>query len=270
MARRSLTLEETGSGRDVGMPHLTELELCIELINTANSPEEAFSHFCAILGEIGYHRVTYSLLTDHPSLGLPSQSGLATSYPQDWVNYYRENHYLLIDPVVLAVLASRKLVFWNEVREDGDLSAQAVLLMRQAAEAGLHSGVSFSLQGEPGEVAGIGLARQEKGEEDDYDQLARIHMLSIYFHQTYRDMLIKRHPVPVFTNREQEVLYWAAEGKTDPELAAILGITVNTVRFHWKNTFRKLNVHGRSYAITKAIRLGIIVPEIVSISYRNR
>jgi DNA-binding CsgD family transcriptional regulator len=251
------------------MPHINDLELCIELIDSAKTPEEAFDHFCAVLVNSGYDRITYSLVTDHPSLGLTKQHGLATSYPKDWMTYYKDNDYMKIDPVVHEVLNSNRPFFWDDLVANPDLSAESLLLMNQAAEAGLNSGISFSLSGMPGEMVGIGLARNEAcvGKKD-YDFLAKAYLLSTFFHEAYRDMLSrKRNVMPAVTVRERDVLHWAAEGKTDQEIAIILSISFHTVRFHWKRIFSKLNVNGRSYAITKAIRLNVIVPEIVRTPY---
>jgi DNA-binding CsgD family transcriptional regulator len=252
------------------VPDLTDLELCIELIHSAKTPEEAFSYFCRILERCGYDRITYSLVTDHPSLGLPKQHGLATSYSEDWMAYYRSHDYMQIDPIVSAVLSTKKPFFWDDVVARPDLPGESLLLMNQAADAGLTDGIGFSLSGISGEVAGIGLARTEAAhEKKDYDFLARAYLLATFFHETYRDMLIRqRSQVPPVTVREHDVLLWAAEGKTDQEIAIILGITFHTVRFHWRQIFRKLDVAGRCYAITKAIRLGLVTPEIVRVPYQ--
>ena len=72
------------------------------------------------------------------------------------------------------------------------------------------------------------------------------------------------------STREHDILSWGAEGKTDPEIGIILSITVNTVRFHWKNIFRKLAANGRTYAITKALRQQIITPASVRNPCQNR
>ena len=69
--------------------------------------------------------------------------------------------------------------------------------------------------------------------------------------------------------REKEILSWAAEGKTDDEISQILTISSNTVRFHWKNIFEKLDANGRIYAVTKAIRLDLISPALIS-PYQKR
>jgi DNA-binding CsgD family transcriptional regulator len=72
------------------------------------------------------------------------------------------------------------------------------------------------------------------------------------------------------TVREREILCWASEGKTDDEMAAILNISPNTIRFHWKKIFKKLEVYGRMYAVTKATRLQLITPALVRSPYQKR
>ncbi|MDQ6808318.1 MAG: helix-turn-helix transcriptional regulator [Verrucomicrobiota bacterium] len=52
--------------------------------------------------------------------------------------------------------------------------------------------------------------------------------------------------VPHFTVREQQVGGWLAEGKSDPEIAGILGIDVETVRTHIKSMRVKTGVYSRN------------------------
>lgn len=59
------------------------------------------------------------------------------------------------------------------------------------------------------------------------------------------------------TPREAEVLFWVAQGKTNPEIATILGIGLTTVKKHLEATFVKLGVENRTSAATLALeRLG--------------
>ncbi len=238
---------------------MKKLEEYVELINSARTPAEAFERFCAAMQEHGYDRVAYSLVTDHPSLDLPRQHGLATSYPEDWMKHYRERNYMEMDPVVERVLNSRMPFFWSELTADPQLPTPSLQLMREAEEAGIRNGIGISLCGQTGEIVGVGLARSDAGEDRDYDFLAGAYLLSVVFHETFRQMLSQASK-PAITPREKEVLCWAAEGKTDDEIASILNVSANTVRFHWKNIFAKLNARGRIYAVTKAIRLQLIVP----------
>jgi DNA-binding CsgD family transcriptional regulator len=52
--------------------------------------------------------------------------------------------------------------------------------------------------------------------------------------------------VPHFTVREQEVGGWMAEGKTDAEIARILGISIETVRTHIKAMREKVKAENRN------------------------
>jgi DNA-binding CsgD family transcriptional regulator len=50
------------------------------------------------------------------------------------------------------------------------------------------------------------------------------------------------------TPREQQVLEWVAEGKTNAEIAQILVAATGTVRKHLEHIYAKLGVHTRSAA----------------------
>jgi DNA-binding CsgD family transcriptional regulator len=51
------------------------------------------------------------------------------------------------------------------------------------------------------------------------------------------------------TSREQEVLRRTAQGETNAQIAAGLGVTVHAVKFHLGSIFRKLGVHNRTGAV---------------------
>jgi DNA-binding CsgD family transcriptional regulator len=51
------------------------------------------------------------------------------------------------------------------------------------------------------------------------------------------------------TAREQEVLRRTAQGETNAQIAAGLGVTVHAVKFHLGSIFRKLDVHNRTGAV---------------------
>lgn len=57
------------------------------------------------------------------------------------------------------------------------------------------------------------------------------------------------------TEREREVLQWVRKGKTNGEIAQILGISLYTVKNHVQNILRKLNVQNRSHAVAKGNNL---------------
>ena len=58
--------------------------------------------------------------------------------------------------------------------------------------------------------------------------------------------------------REIDCLHWAAQGRSNPEIAEVLSVSSNTVRFHMKNAFRKLGVSSRVTAVSRAQEIGVI------------
>jgi two-component system, NarL family, response regulator YdfI len=61
------------------------------------------------------------------------------------------------------------------------------------------------------------------------------------------------------TAREIEVLRLMAEGFGNKQIAAHLGISDHTVKFHISSILAKLSVSSRTEAVTQGIRMGLIV-----------
>ena len=64
----------------------------------------------------------------------------------------------------------------------------------------------------------------------------------------------------LLTSREIEVLGLLARGYVYAEIAERLGISLNTVASHIKNSYRKLAVHTGAAAVTRAAELGLLRP----------
>ena len=57
------------------------------------------------------------------------------------------------------------------------------------------------------------------------------------------------------TPREAETLYWVTQGKTNPEIAIICGLSARTVQKHLEHIFQKLGVETRTAAALRASEL---------------
>ncbi|OZE79181.1 LuxR family transcriptional regulator [Rhodococcus sp. 15-649-1-2] len=62
-------------------------------------------------------------------------------------------------------------------------------------------------------------------------------------------------PWTVLTKREREILAGIVAGRSNPELADDLFVSVNTVKFHVANVLRKLHVRSRVDAAVLAARM---------------
>lgn len=57
------------------------------------------------------------------------------------------------------------------------------------------------------------------------------------------------------TNREAEVLLWVAQGKSNGDVAGILGMSEKTVKKHMGNIFEKLGIENRNAAAMQAVEV---------------
>jgi len=61
------------------------------------------------------------------------------------------------------------------------------------------------------------------------------------------------------TDREKQVLKLVAEGRTNKDIAELLGISVKTAMSHREHVMFKLQVHNRTELVRFALRAGVIV-----------
>jgi DNA-binding NarL/FixJ family response regulator len=63
---------------------------------------------------------------------------------------------------------------------------------------------------------------------------------------------------PALTTRELEVLQLIVNGKSNKEIATVLGLSVNTVAVHRANIMQTLNIHNTAEMVVYAIRKGLV------------
>ena len=68
---------------------------------------------------------------------------------------------------------------------------------------------------------------------------------------------VKPSYVDTLTSREIQVLRQVANGATNKEIAADLGVAVSTIERHLVNLYAKLGARGRAEAIAFAVRNGV-------------
>ena len=72
------------------------------------------------------------------------------------------------------------------------------------------------------------------------------------------DSLFKKREDISLTKREREVLTGLVDGNSYKAIANVLDISIDTVKFHFRNIYKKLHVHSQSEAVAKAIKEKLI------------
>lgn len=71
------------------------------------------------------------------------------------------------------------------------------------------------------------------------------------------------------TDREVEITKLAASGRTNPEIAAELELSVATVKRHLANVMLKWNVQNRTRVAIEAIRRGVVSQDELGLRRRR-
>lgn len=222
------------------------------------------NYFLSAITSLGFCSFdAYSIRVD--TLDQPKQKGnfCVASYPMEYIRQYVLKGFAQQCPGLRKAGASRLpfdyLAFLNGQSKSPSVIWQRALFgLSNVHHAWLVPLNSTNL------LSGVTVYMQGNGEEDRvrfHAQRNTIHVWSTYFFET----LLAYDPSALMADwlsdnpsgfdalskREVDCLQYCASGKTNREIAVLMQISENTVRFHMKNIFRKLNVNNRAHAISK-------------------
>lgn len=234
----------------------------IDLVQTGADFTSIRQSLQAAVRSMGFSGVAYHVV--RPPAGQIPQKNWNT-YSKDWVDHYFTKGYPDIDPTFSAAATTIMPFRWKAFRFDQHTSNRQRRLFDEAREFGIYDGVTIPLHGPTGGLATLSLSIGTKGGEVSEtwslwrDELT---LMGAYTHEAMlRSAESKADYVSIkLTDRERECLTWTAKGKTTWEVARILSIAGETVRFHLKNAMSKLDVYSKHHAVVKAIMQGLIVP----------
>lgn len=182
---------------------------------------------------------------------------LFDAWPIEWRARYRKRRYHLHDPMLRELYRTANPFTWSAVMQHSSPSPEAQHVMDEAADMGMRDGFVVPIYGIGGQVHAVTMAGRAPQLNDQ--GRAELHLISIYAYARAKQ-LKRRSGVPPISlrRREQQVIQWAAAGKTDWEIARILGISESAAHKHIENIKRRMGVGTRVQAIVEAIRQGQI------------
>ncbi len=229
----------------------------IDDVNTVESQAELKAVLGEITSELGF---TYFALTHHVDLRSSSEPAIRIhNYPEEWERYYDRQQAGRTDPVHRACQTTAAGFAWSELPRMIPLTRRDHRLLEAAAKQGLVEGFTVPAH-VPGEINGSCSFATTRGRRMPAEHVAVAHVIGAYAFDAAR-RLVKHQKLsdPArFSDREGDCLIWVARGKSDSEIATILGISPETVHQYVKNARANYDVVSRSQLIAHALFSGTI------------
>lgn len=214
-------------------------------MNGAQDADRIFACVAEAGEALGFERCAYGARRSLP-MARP-RTVLLNNYDPRWQHRYVQAGYLAIDPVVAHGGSRVEPLVWSD-----HLFKESETMWEEARAFGLVVGWSqscFDAQGTGGLLSFVRsyerLTASELREKEP-----SLRWLVNVAHLALSDALLRQElPAVPLTEREHEVLLWTADGKTSPEIAQILQVSVNTVNFHVKHALFKLGAATKAAAV---------------------
>ncbi|MHA6494881.1 helix-turn-helix transcriptional regulator [Pseudomonas borbori] len=178
-------------------------------------------------------------------------------YSAEWVELYFRKSFQLQDPILKLAQQESGAFSWALGYAQNVASKEFLGLSQDFVG---NNGIACAVSGRTRtSTTLISMTLPDHERAEDY--VDALEYLAPHLHEIFnRQGSLNRHSLmaPDISQRELEVLHWAKEGKSTWDISNILSISERTVKFHFGNIFRKLDVLNRSQAIAKAIHFGVI------------
>lgn len=241
----------------------------IERINTASNFNDAITILIETLHENGYQHYFFSQLNTNSSPAIFKVKHYETSYSDEWMEIYTNNTYVFTDPVAKCIMSNIEPFYWSEkLSNDPSLmTPEAMDMMQHAVEHQICDGMGFSYLRNQGNLFTLTVSKKEMITDYDRNLLAQMYLVGASLVNKFEEKETQTNDNDITLSRqEQTIVTLAAIGKTDGEIGDIIGLSVNTIRYHWKNLFEKLNSYNRVFAIITAINMGFVDTSILELT----
>lgn len=181
-------------------------------------------------------------------------------WPADWLQLYNEKEFFADDPFVEEARRRMTLYLWTEVEKEHRISPRARNIYEVGRAYGWREVVGVPIHGPMGYQGLVSLATRQEIVLSPAER-ALIEMMSRSLHERCRREVgfgLSSEEMPNLTPREIECMQWVALGKTDWEIAQVLGISQSTVHFHIEGAKKKLGSGSRTESVTRLALYGLL------------
>lgn len=201
----------------------------------------------------------YFALTHHVDVRRSSAAIRIHNYPDGWAEWFDEQSLGATDPVHRASNVTSVGFVWSDLPEMIALTAQDRRVLELARSEGIGEGFTVPAH-VPGEAHGSCSFACAPGDPFFQDHLPLLQLVGAFAFEAARRMRRSRFsqgPVQL-TDRQRECVMWAARGKSDWEIAQVLGVSEATVGEHLRHAYERYGVGKRTLVTVHALFDGTI------------
>jgi LuxR family quorum-sensing system transcriptional regulator CciR len=203
----------------------------------------------------------YYALTHHVDFTLTKRNAVHLyNYPSSWVGTVIERGYFSDDPILAAAQRCAAGFLWSDISRIINLSARHKEILEAASQNGMGDGFTTPVH-VPGEYFGSCSFGTRSGRALSVKAIPAAHYVSSFAFEAARRLtrqaesednsdLLKR---PQLSQRQLDCIVLAAQGKSNGDIAQLLGISRETVHTHIEDAKRRYNVATRIQLITRTL-----------------
>jgi LuxR family quorum-sensing system transcriptional regulator CciR len=239
------------------MPSLAAAQDYLASLQSIDSLEglgDALAETCGRLG------CRYYALSQHVDfLHAPISAFRLHNYPEGWQDWFDSQRLGVSDPIHRASHVTAYGFRWTAVQRLIRLSKRDRHILSEAYAHGIGDG--FTVPGNvPGETLGSCSFACRSGDIMPERYIPFAQLAGQLLFETGRRLAVQRplSSKPALTDRQIECIVWVGRGKTDWEIARILGVSHTTVIEHLRNARERYDASTRSMLTVRALYDGAV------------
>lgn len=234
------------------------IEQHAKLMRAAKNGAAILDDTLAAVGELGFNRLA---IIHSQWFTCPGSRMIFIHNFRDWGNIFIGRKYYRRDPALLMSQRTNRPFTWLEMRRRYPPDRMQKRILREAGRHGLRAGftVPVSVPGEPSGCCSFAADACEMPPashcraaawiaHEAFENARRIHGYPLPIDET----------IPHLAPRKLECLRWAVIGRTDDQIALIMGAKVSTIRSYMADLRASFGVCSRTELARVAQRAGLI------------
>jgi LuxR family quorum sensing-dependent transcriptional regulator len=230
----------------------------IRSIQATEAADETLGVLSSFVEAYGFERIFLGQLVNPANVPLKDILYLS-DWPEELKEHRRRQMAILHDPIAICALRSKRPFSWAEAREHASRAGKIVVDM--VHDYGITDGMMFPMHALESVSGGVSLGGSSRLELSP-TQIRELEIVcqTVYYH--LEEMLgpFPYQKLAELTRRETECVQFAAAGKSNWEIAKILGIKEDTVKKTLRRAGDKLETVNRAHLVASAIAKNQIFP----------